>query len=63
VARSTRRLLFLESFLGNFLFTLCMIYGVSMTDAVSAGVTLAAIPAAVALMGWAFLRERITDCP
>ena len=55
----TRRLLFLESFLGNFLFTICMIYGVSMTDAVSAGVTMAAIPAAVAVMGWAFLRERV----
>ncbi len=56
----TKRLLFLESFLGNFLFTICMIYGVSLTDAVSAGVTLAAIPAAVALMGWAFLGERVT---
>ena len=55
----TKRLLFLESFLGNFLFTICMIYGVSMTDAISAGVTMAAIPAAVALMGWAFLRERV----
>lgn len=55
----TKRLLFLESFLGNFLFTICMIYGVSLTDAVSAGVTMAAIPAAVALMGWAFLRERV----
>src|SRR3546814_1538110 len=27
----TRRLIFLESFLGNFLFTLCMILGVSLT--------------------------------
>ena len=35
--RSTRRLVFLESFLGNFLFSICMIYGVSMTSAVSAG--------------------------
>ncbi|MFN4121634.1 DMT family transporter [Acidovorax sp.] len=59
MSRQTKRLLFLESFLGNFLFTLCMIYGVSLTDAVSAGVTLAAIPAAVALMGWAFLREKV----
>lgn len=57
--RRTRRLLFLQSFLGNFLFTVCMVYGVSVTGAVSAGVTLAAIPAAVALMGWVFLRERI----
>ena len=34
----TRRLLFLESFLGNFLFTLCMISGVKLTTAVAAGV-------------------------
>jgi drug/metabolite transporter (DMT)-like permease len=56
----TRRLLFLESFLGNFLFTLCMIYGVSLTSAVSAGVIMSAIPAVVALMSWVFLRERIS---
>ena len=59
LARRTRALLFLESFLGNFLFTICMIYGVSLTSAVSAGVIMAAIPAAVALMSWVFLRERI----
>ena len=59
LTRQTRQLLFLESFLGNFLFTVCMIYGVSLTNAVSAGVTLAAIPGAVAVMGWVFLRERI----
>lgn len=55
----TRKLLFLESFLGNFLFSICMLFGVSMTSAVSAGVIMAAIPAVVALMSWAFLRERI----
>lgn len=55
----TKRLLFLESFLGNFLFSICMLFGVSMTSAVSAGVIMAAIPAVVALMSWAFLRERI----
>jgi len=59
LAPQTRRLLFLQSFLGNFLFTICMIYGVSLTDAVTAGVTLAAIPAAVAVMGWLFLHERV----
>jgi drug/metabolite transporter (DMT)-like permease len=56
----TRRLLFLESFLGNFLFSICMLFGVSLTSAVSAGVIMAAIPAAVALMSWIFLRERIS---
>jgi drug/metabolite transporter (DMT)-like permease len=55
----TRGLVFLESFLGNFLFSICMLYGVSMTSATAAGVILAAIPAAVAVMSWAFLRERI----
>ena len=55
----TRRLVFLESLLGNFLFSICMLYGVSLTSATSAGVILAAIPAAVAVMSWAFLRERI----
>jgi drug/metabolite transporter (DMT)-like permease len=56
----TRRLLFLESFLGNFLFSVCMLFGVSLTSAVSAGVIMAAIPAVVAIMGRVFLGERIT---
>ncbi len=54
-----RGLVFLESLLGNFLFSICMLHGVSLTSATSAGVILAAIPAAVAVMSWAFLRERI----
>jgi len=56
----TRRLVFLESFLGNFLFSICMLFGVSLTSAVSAGVIMASIPAVVALGSWMFLRERIT---
>jgi len=56
---ATRRLIFLESFLGNFLFTVCMLFGVSLTTAVSAGVIMAAIPTMVALLSWVFLRERI----
>lgn len=56
----THGLLFLESFLGNFLFTLCMLSGMRLTSALSAGVILATIPAMVALLSWAFLRERIT---
>jgi drug/metabolite transporter (DMT)-like permease len=60
LARRTQGLLFLESFLGNFLFSICMLFGVSLTSAVSAGVIMAAIPATVALLSWVFLRERIT---
>ena len=55
-----RRLLFLESFFGNFLFSVCMLFGVSMSTALAAGVIMAALPAVVALLSWALLRERIT---
>jgi len=54
-----RRLLFWESFLGNFLFSICMLFGVALTSAVAAGVIMAAIPAAVALLSRLFLGERI----
>ena len=57
---STRRLVFLESLLGNFMFSICMLYGVSLTTAVSAGLILATIPAVVALMSWLFLKEQIS---
>ena len=60
LSRRDRVLLFWESFLGNFLFSICMLYGVALTSAVAAGVTMAAIPAAVALLSWLFLGERIT---
>jgi drug/metabolite transporter (DMT)-like permease len=56
----TRQLLFLESLLGNFLFSICMLYGMQHTSAVSAGVIMASIPACVALMSWLFLRERVS---
>lgn len=59
MSQATKQLIFLESFLGNFMFTLCMLFGVSMTTAVSAGVIMASIPAVVALLSWVFLRERI----
>ncbi len=60
MTRRTRGLVFLESFLGNFMFSICMLFGVSMTSAVSAGVIMASIPAVIALTSWIFLRERIT---
>jgi len=60
MSKQTRMLVFLESFLGNFLFSICMLFGVSMTSAVSAGVIMASIPAVVALLSWLFLREQIS---
>lgn len=55
-----RKLLFWESFLGNFLFSICMLFGVQATSALAAGVVMAAIPGAVALLSWAFLGERVS---
>ena len=60
LSRHDRWLLFWESFLGNFLFSICMLYGVALSSAVAAGVAMAGIPAVVALLSWLFLKERIT---
>lgn len=60
LSRHDRVLLFWESFLGNFLFSVCMLFGVKLTSALAAGVTMAAIPAVVALLSRIFLGERIT---
>jgi drug/metabolite transporter (DMT)-like permease len=59
LSRHDRGLLFLESFLGNFLFSICMLFGVAATSALAAGVVMAAIPAVVAVMSRLFLGEHI----
>ena len=59
LTRHDRVLLFWESFLGNFLFSIFMLFGVAMTSALAAGVTMSAMPGVVALLSWLFLRERI----
>jgi drug/metabolite transporter (DMT)-like permease len=55
-----KRLVFLQSLLGNFLFSICMLFGVQATSALAAGVVMAGIPAAVALLSWGLLKERIS---
>ena len=60
LSRTEHRLFFVMSFFGNFLFSICMLYGVSMTTATAAGVILATLPAVVALLSWAVLRERLS---
>lgn len=58
--RHDRVLLFLESFLGNFLFSVCMLYGVALSTALAAGVIMAALPGVVALLSRVVLGERLT---
>ncbi len=54
------RALFFQSFFGNFLFSIFMLQGVSMTSASAAGVILATLPAVVAALSWLMLRERLS---
>jgi drug/metabolite transporter (DMT)-like permease len=56
----TKRLLFLESFLGNFLFSICMLFGMRYAGAITAGIVMAAIPAVVALLSRIFLKEPLS---
>jgi drug/metabolite transporter (DMT)-like permease len=58
--RRLLRGLFLQSFFGNFLFSICMLTGVSLTTASAAGVILATLPAVVAMFSWVFLREHLS---
>jgi drug/metabolite transporter (DMT)-like permease len=55
-----QRLFFLLSFFGNFLFSICMLTGITFTTATAAGVILATLPAVVALLSRIFLHERLT---
>lgn len=60
LSRGDRRRLFMLSLFGNFLFSVCMLFGVSMSSALAAGVIMAALPAVVALLSWVGCKERIT---
>lgn len=57
--RAVWKPLFLQSFFGNFLFTVCMLNGVARTSATASGVIMAALPAVVAVFSWLLLKERI----
>ncbi len=50
----------LQSFFGNFLFSICMLYGVSLSSASAAGLIMSILPAMVALFSLAILRERLS---
>ncbi|HVE89653.1 MAG TPA: DMT family transporter [Burkholderiaceae bacterium] len=60
LTRTEQWLFFLLSFFGNFLFSICMLSGIALTTATAAGVTLATLPAIVALLSRWFLRETLT---
>ena len=60
VARAQKRTLFLQSFFGNFFFSICMLSGVARTSATAAGLIMSMLPAVVALLSLVALRERLS---
>jgi drug/metabolite transporter (DMT)-like permease len=59
LTRREHGLFFTMSFFGNFLFSICMLTGVSMTTATAAGVILGTLPAMVAVFSRLLLGERL----
>lgn len=59
LTRGQHGLLFLQSLLGNFLFTLLALSGAGLAGATSAGVVMAALPACVALLSRLVLKEAL----
>jgi drug/metabolite transporter (DMT)-like permease len=57
---AVKKTLFWQSFFGNFLFSIFMLYGVSQTSATASGVILASLPGVVAIFSWLFLRESLS---
>ncbi len=59
VVRGQWSTLFLLSFFGNFMFSICMLSGVARTSATAAGLIMSMLPAVVALFSVVLLRERL----
>lgn len=60
LAWATHGWLFLIALFGNFLFSIFMLHGMQLSSAITAGIVMAAIPAAVALLSRLFLREHLS---
>ncbi len=52
--------LFLQAFFGVFLFSILMLYGVKLTTATSAGIITSTIPAAIGILSFVFLKEKLS---
>lgn len=53
-------ILFLQSFVGVFMYSLCILYGLQRTSAIESGIILSTAPAIMALISWIFLKEKIS---
>lgn len=60
--RVTKRDLFgiaLLSFFGNFLYSICLLYGLTLTSATESGIILGTAPVVTVVLSYVFLRERL----
>jgi len=60
LSRTEARQLFLQSFFGNFLFSIFMLWGVALTSATASGLVMGALPVVVALLSCVLLGERMS---
>jgi drug/metabolite transporter (DMT)-like permease len=60
LSRNVWSTLFVQSLFGNFLFSICMLYGVAFSSAVAAGVIMSTLPAVVALLSRVVLKEQLS---
>ena len=60
LAKEQIKAVVIQSFFGNFLFSICLLYGVSLSSAMAGGLIMSTLPAAVALLSGALLKERLS---
>lgn len=53
-------IVFFQAFFGNFLFTICLLYGLRLTSAMESGILLSTTPIVTAVFSFLFLHERLT---
>src|SRR5262249_60151338 len=63
LSASEHRLLFVQSFFGNFLFSICLLNGMTHTTATAAGVVLSTLPAGVPPLSWLLPRGKLARPP
>ena len=58
LTKTSKQLIFWQSFFGNFGFSIFLLFGIANTSATAAGIIMSLIPVSVALMSWIWLKEK-----
>lgn len=56
---NSKQLIFLQSFFGNFCFSIFMLFGIAHTSAMAAGILMSLLPVCVAFLSWLWLKEKL----